>query len=64
MGFTVSDPRDVLKYRKYQYWAKGIPTHLFRKERASDVEEVLSISKAIQQKKDSTKKINDLMNSI
>lgn len=39
-----------MKYMKYKYFENGIPAHLFRKERMSDIKEIMEISRAVKNK--------------
>lgn len=49
-GFSTKDHTLIILWQKYQYWKQGIPAHQFRKERASDVKDILELDNAMQRK--------------
>lgn len=49
-GFSTNDHQAIILWQKYQYWKNGIPAHQFRKERLSDVKEIMEIESAMQRK--------------
>lgn len=61
LGTILKDPRDRLAYWKYVYWSRGIPVHIFRKERISDIMDIMDIKNTIDEKKRRTQELNEMM---
>ena len=61
-GLHVSDPiqRDMLL--KYCYWTKGIPVYQYYKEKISDINIIMSLNEAFNEKKLKEAEIQSLIN--
>lgn len=61
LGTRLADPRDRLAYWKYVYWTKGISAHQFRKERISDIMDIMDVKHAVDDKKQRIDEMNNMM---
>jgi len=62
-GISFKEKQEALLFWKWVYFKNGISTREFKREQIRDIRDVMDIDNAIQEKKISQKKLQDLINS-
>ena len=63
-GFHTKDIHESVLLWKYQYWKKGIPAWMFKKESMQDIKDIMDIHNAFTQKQISKINMDKLMANI
>jgi hypothetical protein len=63
-GFALDDKYEAILWYKWLYWSKGISTREFKKEFMADINDVMAINSAINEKNLREKKLRQLMANV
>ena len=63
-GFELQGTREKLLFWKWVYWKNGISCREFRRERISDIKDVIEIDNAIIQKEKRERKVQEMLHKL